>query len=388
MAASIALLDELYTQPAAQPSHDPNCYSFGRIAHHNIILVCLPSGVTGTSSAATVATHLRSTFPSIRYGLLVGVGGGAPSAKSDIRLGDVVVSKPIGIFGGVVQYDFGKTIDKGVFKRTGFLNKPPRVLLKALASLETKCLLEGNQLTPASLAIPDIYPELRSLAKYPGTENDRLYKAECDHSRDPETCEVCDKPLYVDRPPRDHASPVIHFGLIASANQVMRHGMTREKLRKELDVLCFEMEAAGIMDNFPCLVVRGICDYADIHKTKEWQPYAAVTAAACAKQILLLTPGIEEDAVAADDPGMIRITLNQDLLLGTEPFNTPNRIFNSLALGCQRVRLPKYTERPFLGQEYRAGFARLLVHWWYRLGDRPKRAVTYGHPWPRWRRVT
>jgi hypothetical protein len=71
----------------------------------------------------------------------------------------------------------------------------------------------------------------------------------------------------------------------------MRHGATRERLRKELDVLCFEMEAAGLMDDFPCLVVRGICDYADSHKNKRWQGYAAATAAAYAKELLSVIPG-------------------------------------------------------------------------------------------------
>ncbi|KAI1146924.1 nucleoside phosphorylase domain-containing protein [Nemania diffusa] len=275
-------------------------YSFGRIGHHNVVLVCLPAGVTGTASAATVATQLRSTFPSIQYGLLVGVGGGAPSAKCDIRLGDVVVSKPAGIFGGVVQYDLGKTIEKGTFKQTGSLNKPPRVLLNALARLETQCHLRGNHLTWDSLAFPDAYSQLHSAAKYPGAEYDQLYKAECDHGKDSESCEVCENPQQVDRPPGRQENPVIHFGLIASANQVMRHGVTREKLRKELDVMCFEMEAAGLMDSFPCLVIRGICDYADVHKTKQWQPYAAVTAAACAKQILLLTPIHLEERVVVN----------------------------------------------------------------------------------------
>jgi hypothetical protein len=85
--------------------------------------------------------------------------------------------------------------------------------------------------------------------------------------------------------------PVIHYGLIASGNQVMRHGSTRDRLRKERDVLCFEMEAAGLMDRFPCLVIRGICDYADSHKNKRWQPYAAATAAAYAKELLYFIPG-------------------------------------------------------------------------------------------------
>ena len=58
-------------------------------------------------------------------------------------------------------------------------------------------------------------------------------------------------------------------------------------------MLCFEMEAAGLMNNFPCLVVRGICDYADSHKNKQWQPYAAATAAAYAKELLSVIPSAE-----------------------------------------------------------------------------------------------
>ena len=69
----------------------------------------------------------------------------------------------------------------------------------------------------------------------------------------------------------------------------MRHGATRDRLRRELDVLCFEMEAAGLMDSFLCLVIRGGCHYADSHKNKRWQAYAAATAAAYAKGLLYYT---------------------------------------------------------------------------------------------------
>ena len=86
----------------------------------------------------------------------------------------------------------------------------------------------------------------------------------------------------VTRPVRDRHDPVIHYGLIASGNRVIKHGSTRDKLSQELGILCFEMEAAGLMDNFPCLVILGICDYADSHKNKQWQGYAAATAAAYA----------------------------------------------------------------------------------------------------------
>lgn len=83
----------------------------------------------------------------------------------------------------------------------------------------------------------------------------------------------------------------MHYGLIASENQVMRHGATRVRLGKELDVLCFEMEAAGLIDNFPCLVIRSVCDYADSHKNHRWQAYVAAIAAAYTKEPLNVIPG-------------------------------------------------------------------------------------------------
>jgi nucleoside phosphorylase len=86
----------------------------------------------------------------------------------------------------------------------------------------------------------------------------------------------------------------VYYGTIASGNQVMRSAADRDRLSAELGgVLCFEMEAAGLMNSFPCLVIRGICDYADSHKNKRWQPYAAATAAAYAKEVLSIIPAAE-----------------------------------------------------------------------------------------------
>ncbi|KAI1328085.1 nucleoside phosphorylase domain-containing protein [Xylariaceae sp. FL0255] len=254
-------------------------YSFGRIAQHNVVLAWLPAGATGTTSAAVVAAQFRTTFPSTQYGLLAGVGGGAPNKKTNIRLGDVVVSKPAGRFGGV----------------TGSLNKPPRVLLSALASLETKCHLQGSRLSTALLAIPVAYPELCSAA----------------------TCTLCEQSRLTTRNPRISQDPIIHFGLIASANQVMRHGITRERLRDELDVLCFEMEAAGLMDNLPCL-------------NKRWQPYAAATAAACAREILQFAPITSDEEKAGNGKETARKTAWLSASVGPFP-NLRNNRFS----GCE-----------------------------------------------------
>jgi nucleoside phosphorylase len=70
----------------------------------------------------------------------------------------------------------------------------------------------------------------------------------------------------------------------------MKTGIIRDRIAEQLDVICFEMEAAGLMDILPCLPIRGICDYADSHKSDGWQRYAAAVAAAYARELLEQLP--------------------------------------------------------------------------------------------------
>jgi nucleoside phosphorylase len=279
------MLDEEH-QDLPQDSTDTNSYSFGRIGEHNVVVACLPAGQTGNNSAAAVASQMKSRFPSIRFGLMVGIGGGVPSAEADIRLGDVVISQPYLQYGGVVQYDFGKTGAEGRFTRTGSLNAPPTILLTALAKLRSNYIRGrvklSEHLSPL-VRLPDF--------AYQGAEYDTLYKPTYNHAGGP-TCDNCIDQELVMRNFRPTADALLYFGTIASGNQVMKDGVTRDRLSAELGgILCFEMEAAGLMGNFPCLVIRGICDYADSHKNKRWQPYAAATAAGCAKELLNTIPG-------------------------------------------------------------------------------------------------
>ena len=120
----------------------------------------------------------------------------------------------------------------------------------------------------------------------PANEQDTLFNPTYDHPQHEDTCINCDKRQLICRDPRTSDEPRIHYGLIASGNQVMKHGKTRDQLGKQHGMLCFEMEAAGLMNQLPCLVIRGICDYSDSHKNKQWQGYAALTAAAYAKMLL------------------------------------------------------------------------------------------------------
>lgn len=289
LAAAIAMLDERHSGLPQDP-RDHNNYCLGRIGVHNVAIACLPAGATGTTSAAIVASHILSTFTSIRIGLMVGVGGGAPNVRNDIRLGDVVISQPANTSGGVIQYDFGKTVQEGRFVRTGSLNRPPNVLLNAVNALQARHLMEGPELTKHLSEMTSKYPRLQEAGTCPGPQHDQLFEATYNHGTDDNTCASCDRRHMVSRPVRSESVPAVHYGLIASGNRVMRDGVTREKLQHELDVLCFEMEAAGLMDDFPCLVIRGICDYADTHKNKHWQPYAAAVAAAYAKELLCVIP--------------------------------------------------------------------------------------------------
>ncbi|KAE8391251.1 Pfs, NB-ARC and TPR domain protein [Aspergillus alliaceus] len=285
MAAARAMLDEIHDDLPVQPN-DHNAYILGRIKKHNVVIACLPNGEYGIASATTVAIQLLSSFHSIRFGLMVGVGGAVPNRDADIRLGDVVVSKPADTHGGVVQYDYGKALSGGDFQRTGMLNRPPQILLTALSKLHASHLTVESQ-------IPDFLADIkRNLPKRAAnfarpTQPDNLYLSDYNHANpQSRTCDGCDITKTIPRLSRNCNEPVIHYGLIASANQVVKDSQLRDKLGREFGVYCVEMEAAGLMNNFPCIVVRGICDYADSHKNKDWQGYAAAVAAAYAKELL------------------------------------------------------------------------------------------------------
>ncbi|KAF7162442.1 hypothetical protein CNMCM5623_007733 [Aspergillus felis] len=291
-AAARAMLDQVHPE-LPNIGNDDNSYILGQICDHNIVIACLPSGVYGTTSAVTVASMMVSSFNRIRFALMVGIGGGVPSQRADIRLGDIVVSTPSHDSGGVVQYDVGKSLQGGIFKRTGAFNKPPALILRALSSLRASHMMDNSRIPEYLSEMVARYPSLSTAFTHPGQQQDQLFEAQYEHTDGEATCDLCDPSWLVARPPRARSDPVIHYGLIASGNSVIKSGKFRDKVAREYGVLCFEMEAAGDMDGFPCLVIRGICDYADSHKNKGWQGYAAATAAAYAKELLSVIPRIQ-----------------------------------------------------------------------------------------------
>ena len=197
--------------------------------------------------------------------------------------------------GGVLQYDFGKTVKNGKFNQIGCLNKPPTVLMTGVSKLRALHLRKGSAIREHINSMLESNSAMQQDFCYQSPKDDQLFQANYDHMDSSKGCGSCDEERIIQRKPRTTNVPVIHYGLIGSANQVMRHGVTREKLRQERGIICFEMEAAGLMDNFPCLVIRGICDYSDTHTHKNWQPYAAATAAAYAKELLRAIPPVQVD---------------------------------------------------------------------------------------------
>jgi ankyrin repeat protein/nucleoside phosphorylase len=263
---------------------DLNLYVLGELSGHNVVIACLP-GTQGKGAAAIVANNMQRTFPSIKWRLLVGIGGGVPSPTHDIRLGDIVVSMPDGLFGGVVQYDLGKDVEDG-FTLKGFLWPPPPILRSAVEMMRSDHLTKSNK---ANTFLSEMLQKWPGLADYqrPPADSDVLFQTDYPHVPDQATCRKCEKAQIVDRLARGSDNPKIHYGLIASGDRVMRSAMKRNKTGRDIgDILCFEMEAAGIMTEFPCIVIRGISDYADSHKNDKWQHYAAAAAAGCAKELL------------------------------------------------------------------------------------------------------
>lgn len=314
------LFDEFWDEdgePYGRAPGDVNCYTTGRIGKYDIVLALLPN--MGKAAAAGAATSIRSSYPSLKLAFLVGVCGGIPTIGADeVLLGDVVISK------SVIQHDFGRQYpNKFVSKDTveDCLSRPNKDIRSLIASFETELgrerlekkaaeYLEGIQSTATS-------KRRRCDFRYPGPADDKLFAATYRHRhRGPQPCESCDgeSESVCDRAakafcaelqcdegqlvartrleakrnlePQEAQRPEIFIGCIASGDTVMKSGEHRDKIADQYGVIAFEMEGAGAWDEIPCLIVKGICDYADSHKNKVWQPFAAATAAAVTRAML------------------------------------------------------------------------------------------------------
>ncbi|KAK2782650.1 hypothetical protein FQN53_009666 [Emmonsiellopsis sp. PD_33] len=302
-----ALFDEIYDRSGmiyGKQTGDTNLYTTGRIGKHDIVLCCMPE--MGKVSAANVSSLLTISYSCIQLALVVGICGGAPSSSShqQIFLGDVIISD------AVVGYDFGRQFPDGFRRKTDvkdILGRPNR----EIRSLMTGLKMAGTRRELREQMLQNLHRIQRSEAKWqpPGSAEDILFEASYHHKHysegSPARCcsdqdiNICNEALEQDcsrlgcdkngvsrRRDGGVADAAIHIGTVASADTVMKSGEHRDRISKEENVIGFEMEAAGVWDNVSCIIVKGVCDYADSHKSKLWQAYAAATGASAAKAFL------------------------------------------------------------------------------------------------------
>ncbi|KAL4866682.1 hypothetical protein BDV12DRAFT_172484 [Aspergillus spectabilis] len=176
----------------------------GELNGHYVVIVLLPE--YGTVAAAHVVSDMLKTFPRLRFGLMVGIGGGVPSEQNDIRLGDVVVSKPGIKHSGVIQYAYGKAVQGGQFEQTGTLKKPPQILLTHMNQLQSKHI-GGKDVLQIVQQVQEGYPNMEKSFSPPGHDADYLFQSSYHHASRDNNCGKCDQQQLVNRHPRDTRAP-------------------------------------------------------------------------------------------------------------------------------------------------------------------------------------
>ncbi|KAG9952733.1 purine and uridine phosphorylase, partial [Aureobasidium melanogenum] len=315
-AAVIDSFDQRYDKNCSgygKQEGDTNTYSTGRIGQHNVVLAHMPG--MGVSSAASVASNIQLSFKGIRLALIVGVCGGAPLERPTpaIVLGDVIISN------SVVEFDFGKQYPTRFERKTDLdhtLGRPNPEIRGLLSKFGVASI--RKELEETILQNLNILQQKGHTAGYPGAEHDRLFPASYRHIHRRETASQdcpcvssqsdgralclealessCDALGCIVKIPdgssrqlrfaSGNPTPFVHIGTIGSASTVMKSGEHRDIIARENKIIAFEMEGAGVWDNLPCIVVKGVCDYSDSHKNKMWQNYAAATAASATKAFL------------------------------------------------------------------------------------------------------
>ena len=273
-------------------------YHIGSIGKHRAVAACLPCGRTGSIEAAHLASCMNDAFPSLKYRFMVGVAGGNPQTGYDIRLGDVVIATSI------IQSDFGKALPNGNFQQTRELFHVPSFIRNVLSELKCDEDRTRRRIDEAMSMMKRSRPKQQEEWTHPGQDQDQLFKADYNHIEQPDNprCEICDLKMRIPRQLRDDVMPRVFEGLIASANSVIRDSFSRDRLKSDrVKPLAVEMEAAGL-EHCEFGVIRGICDYADSHKNKQWQAYASATAAAATKVLLDLLPSLASSPASETYP--------------------------------------------------------------------------------------
>ncbi|KAF5570874.1 calcium-independent phospholipase A2 [Fusarium pseudoanthophilum] len=286
--AALHMLDNRHDGRFPVNRGDDYIFSAGDINGHNTIIATLPAGQEyGTGSAAALASQIKILFTNLWCGLLVGVAAGLPDLRKtppiDIRLGDVLVGLSEGESAGLVAYDLGKETSEGFqLLRSGrVLANTETVIRSAIGNIKIKAPDDTDTFLPFYESVKD-KEHSKGTFEDPGQEKDIFYDIGDDG---------VDNPVQRLQRPTDRRTRV-WYGSIGSGDKLTKNTRKRNEIRDRYGVIGLEMEAAGTMNRIPVGVIRGVCDYADEHKNKEWQPYAAAMAASYAKAVIYeLGPG-------------------------------------------------------------------------------------------------
>jgi nucleoside phosphorylase len=281
--AALHMLDKRHEGRFPMARGDDYVFQAGDMCGHNVIIATLPAGQEyGTGSAAALASQVKKFFPNLWFGLLVGVAAGLPNLSRnpprDIRLGDILVGLPEGESAGLIAYDLGKETGKDGFQLLHFghvLANTEIVVRSAIGSIKLRAPSDAEAFFPYYEGMKD-KEHANGTFTDPGQEHDKLHQIDEDGIE-----QLVERQL---RP--DSKRTRVWYGPIGSGEKLMKNARKRNELRDKYNVIGLEMEAAGTMNRIPVGVIRGVCDYGDEHKNKEWQPYAAATAAAFAKAVL------------------------------------------------------------------------------------------------------
>ncbi|KAF5012938.1 hypothetical protein FDECE_1026 [Fusarium decemcellulare] len=295
--------DLFYGEPTRKAARDTNCYTLGKMGDHKVVLTELPEGEKRPPllAAAEAVSDMMRTFDRIRVALFIGTGSGVRDGEHDVRLGDVVVST-----NGAFQFNYDASVKAMAFHSTGEIVQAPECVKTAAKELVSRYQASTNALALAVLRATDGFPNQKDIAFYrrPGDEFDILYSPSFTHiEMDGQPCHIScgnDKGKLKARPTRgdDEDKVVVHLGSVASAYKSIRTPNVRDKLAGEGDILCFDTEAAGLMNTFPYLLIRGIADYADTHGNSKWRGYAGAAACAYARHLMHVLK--EKDVIEAD----------------------------------------------------------------------------------------
>ncbi|KAJ6140303.1 nacht and wd domain protein [Penicillium samsonianum] len=293
--AALHMLDHHHHGRFSLDRGDDYVFRAGDLGGHNIIIATLPAGQEyGTGSAAALASQVKKFFPNLWFGLLVGVAAGLPNLSRqpprDIRLGDVLVGLPEGNSAGLIAYDLGKETGDNGFQLLHYghvLANTETVVRSAIQNIKLMAPRDLDSFLPHYKNIQDKH-HANGAFDDPGQDHDHLY----------ETDDTGATHLIQREPRPDSARTRVWYGPIGSGEKLMKNSQKRNELRDKYGIIGLEMEAAGTMNRIPVGVVRGVCDYGDEHKNKEWQPYAAAMAAAYAKAVLINAPDDSAKVIA------------------------------------------------------------------------------------------